>query len=409
MAVFDNLNKSTSSGVAPSVVSYHEKTLLKNMKPQLVHCRDLETVALPSHNGRKVQFRRPTPFSAITKPLEEGVTPAGQSFAMTDFTATIRPYGGFVELTDEINWALLDDVQRMVNEQLADQAALSVDNIARDALHAGLNVQYAGGKTARSAIAAADKLTYAEIKKAVRALKKANCRPFPDGFYHAIVDPDTVYDLTSDTMWVDVAKYQDKQKVERNELGCIYKVKFFESTEAKVFKTQSYVCGTSASLTISAVSADKMTLTLSAALTEGEARELTGKLVMLRAAVSSANYDTPVCVMEAEGKTVKLRFTGTSTETARWVTTNTLTLIPTGGGASGAEVHSTLVYGAKYAGCVQLDGTGKNVQVIIKPAGSSGALDPLNQRGTIGWKVKGFTTVILQDAFVVRIEHGVTA
>ena len=73
----------------------------------------------------------------------------------------------------------------------------------------------------------------------MRTLKRNNCKPFSDGFYHAIVHPDTVYDLQSDTMWVDVAKYQDKQKVEKGELGCIHKVKFYESTSAKTFTAKT--------------------------------------------------------------------------------------------------------------------------------------------------------------------------
>ena len=52
---------------------------------------------------------------------------------------------------------------------------------------------------------------------------------------------------------------------------------------------------------------------------------------------------------------------------------------------------------------------GENVKIIINPPGSSGAADPLEQRGTIAWKVKGFCCAILQDAFIVRIEHGATA
>ena len=42
-------------------------------------------------------------------------------------------------------------------------------------------------------------------------------------------------------------------------------------------------------------------------------------------------------------------------------------------------------------------------------SGSAGAADPLDQRGTIGWKVRGYTATILQDAYIVRLEHSVTA
>ena len=84
-------------------------------------------------------------------------------------------------------------------------------------------------------------------------------------------------------------------------------------------------------------------------------------------------------------------------------------LQPAGGGADGASVYGTVIYGADAYGAVSLGGNGGNVRVIINPPGSSGAADPLEQRGTIAWKVKGFAAAILQDAFIVRIEHGATA
>lgn len=413
MAVMDNLNYTYSPGVAPAVIQYYERTLLENMKPEMVHARDAQKRALPLNNGKRVQFRRFTPFDAITTPLAEGVTPAGQTLVETAFTAMVKPYGGHVELTDEMDFYMLDNMHQETAKLLADQAALSLDTISRNALNAGMNVQYAGANTARATIAATDKLSYAEIKKAVRALRRKNVRPFADGYYHAIVHPDTVYDLTSDTMWVDVSKYQDKQKVEKYELGTIYKVKFFESTNAMVFKAKSYLWGTTADLTASAnFDVTNKCLTYSASgITEDIAREMTGQLVYVQYTASSTNYVTPMCIerWDATNKKVYFRWVPGTTVTDNWTTAKTLKIVPYGGGASGASVYSTLVYGQDAFGTIELGGNGQNVQIIIKPVGSSGALDPLDQRGTVAWKVKGFCTVILQDDFIIRIETGATA
>jgi hypothetical protein len=49
-----------------------------------------------------------------------------------------------------------------------------------------------------------------------------------------------------------------------------------------------------------------------------------------------------------------------------------------------------------------------NFRVIIKPLGSSGSSDPLDQRGSIAWKVPNFAVAVIQDDFIVRIEHGVS-
>lgn len=409
MAVFDNLNKTYSPGVAPSVVEYYERSLLENMKPEMVHNRDAQKRTLPEHNGKTVKFRRFTPFAAITEPLAEGVTPAGQTLTETAFTAMVKPYGGHVELTDEINFYLLDNMHQETAKLLADQAALSLDTISRNALNAGMNVQYANSKTSRGALDSNDKLTFAEIKKAVRNLKRKNVKPFADGFYHAIVHPDVVHDLTADTMWVDVAKYQDKVKTERYELGTIYKVKFFESTNAMVFKAQTYIYGTKTSLTATAFDAATKCMTVSDSISEDEARSMTGRLVNVQITKSGANSVTPMCIERVDATNKKVYFRWVPASTTDWTTANALKIVPYGGGASGADVYSTLIYGENAFGTIELGGTGRNVQIIINAPGSSGALDPLAQRGTIAWKVKGFCTVILQDDFIVRLESGATA
>lgn len=415
MAVFDNINKTTSSGVQAGMLEeWHRKELLRNMVPELVHLRDAQKVALPEHTGSKyITFRKFTPYAAIKDPLPEGTTPAGQAITQTKFSAMVKPYGAHVEYTDELDMYHIDNVHQEVNRLLADQAALTVDTVMRDAENAGLNVQYAGANTARATIAATDKLTYAEIKKAVRTLQRKNCKPFADGFYHAIVHPDTVYDLTSDAMWVDVSKYQDKQKVEKYELGTIYKVKFFESTNAEAFKGDTYLWGTTASLAASAnFDATNKCMTYSVTtVTDDIARGLVGKLVYVQYTASSTDYVTPMCIerIDVANKKVYFRWVPDASVTANWTTAKSLCIVPQGAGASGATVFSTIVYGKDAFGCVELAGNGANVDVILKPIGSSGALDPLNQRGTIGWKIKGFCGVILQDDFIVRIESGATA
>lgn len=73
----------------------------------------------------------------------------------------------------------------------------------------------------------------------------------------------------------------------------------------------------------------------------------------------------------------------------------------------GIPVASTLVFGKNAYGVVDL--AGGNVKTIVKPRGSAGASDPLEQISTIGWKVDGFAAKILQSAWLVRVEHAVSA
>lgn len=78
-----------------------------------------------------------------------------------------------------------------------------------------------------------------------------------------------------------------------------------------------------------------------------------------------------------------------------------------GAGASGADVAATLVFGRDAYGVVDIEG--ENVRAIIKPAGSAGTADPLDQNSTVGWKAAGFAARILQEDWMVRIEHGISA
>lgn len=67
------------------------------------------------------------------------------------------------------------------------------------------------------------------------------------------------------------------------------------------------------------------------------------------------------------------------------------------------DVYATLIFGADSYAVIPLAGAGMMTEV--KPLGSAGTADPLNQRSTVGWKATT-TTRILNDAFMVRIETG---
>ena len=417
MAVFDNMNLTYSGGVAPSVTQYYERTLVENARKNLVHCKDLQRRTLPRNNGRTVNFRRMTPFDPITTPLQEGVTPTGQTLTMSSVTATVRPYGRHVELTDEMDWALLDNIHKETAELLSNQAVESIDKVAADALSSGLNVIYVdaenGVNSSRSAITADDKLTHEAVKRAVRILEKNNAKRFPDGYYHAIIDPATKYDLTSDALFTATSQYQDKSKVEKYELGTIYGVKFFETSQAKTFPSGAklYADKTEVQLTAGKAADKSVSVAMSSISTdrgvqEDYVRSMAGKLVQIYDASATAYFPAVIDRVEISGTTFvhKLRWIGSD----NWTWASGDKLAATGSGASGYEVHSTVVYGRDAAGCVELDGDGGNVEIIIKPSGSSGALDPLNQRASIAWKVRGFCATILQDAYIVRIEHGVS-
>lgn len=77
-----------------------------------------------------------------------------------------------------------------------------------------------------------------------------------------------------------------------------------------------------------------------------------------------------------------------------------------GAGASGADVASIIVLGMNAFGYSSL--TGADPRVIVKPHGSAGTADPLDQLSTVGWKMDGFAVKLLQPEYAVRIECGMS-
>jgi N4-gp56 family major capsid protein len=78
-----------------------------------------------------------------------------------------------------------------------------------------------------------------------------------------------------------------------------------------------------------------------------------------------------------------------------------------GAGAGGIDVHATLILAANAYGVLDLANSQAS-SLIYKGLGSAGTADPLNQVQTLGWK-SYFVAKILNDDFMVRIEHAVTA
>jgi N4-gp56 family major capsid protein len=73
----------------------------------------------------------------------------------------------------------------------------------------------------------------------------------------------------------------------------------------------------------------------------------------------------------------------------------------TGLGAAGIDVYSLIIMGQHAYGTTRV--SGEAIKNIIKPLGSAGTADALDQRATSGWKAT-FVAKILNDAFIYRIE-----
>ncbi len=71
--------------------------------------------------------------------------------------------------------------------------------------------------------------------------------------------------------------------------------------------------------------------------------------------------------------------------------------------AEGKVAAVTLFLGANAYGTTKI--TGGGLETIVKPLGSAGTADPLNQRASVGWKATK-TAGILVDEYILRVESG---
>ena len=76
------------------------------------------------------------------------------------------------------------------------------------------------------------------------------------------------------------------------------------------------------------------------------------------------------------------------------------------GGANGINVYSTLIIAQNAYAQTRI--SGQTLKNIVKPLGSAGTADPLDQRTTSGWKLS-YVAKVLDDTKLVDIQHAVSA
>ncbi len=400
--LFDgNTNTTLDAGLSDEMKTYYSMRLINLAEPELIHDQFAQKHPIPKNSGKTIEFRKYDSLPKALVPLTEGVTPAGQKLSMGVIRATIKQYGGYIELSDILELTAIDNNLVQATRLLASQAGRTSDTITREVLAGGTNVVYAGDAKDRSELVGGDDteannkyLSVDDIRKAVRALKVMNAQKI-NGYFAGIIHPDTAYDLMSDKKWVDVKTYSDPDGIYEGEIGKIEGVRFVETTEAKIFHASDLVIAdgsNAASRNLTVKSASGNVITVNEALTANQAAALTGREIL----VGSELMEVETAASGAAGAaTVTVKNTPATSPTASTV------IYPGEGGAKGRDVYSTLIVGADAYGVTELEGGG--LQHIVKQLGSSGTADPLNQRATAGWKLTKVAERLVEQ-YMVRIE-----
>ena len=210
LQMFNNTNVTTQTGegqdLSAEIKTYYSNYLIDNAKTELVHDQFAQKHPIPKNGGKTIEFRKYKALQKALTPLTEGVTPNGNKLSVSILTATIAQYGDYIELSDILQLTAIDNNLVQATKLLGNQAGLTLDTITREVMNGGTNVIYSGGKAARSALAAEDKLTVLDIQKAARFLKQQNAKKI-DKYFVGIIHPDTEFDLMRDPEWKDASLY----------------------------------------------------------------------------------------------------------------------------------------------------------------------------------------------------------
>ncbi len=389
--MFADANTQTTGGLSAEMKTYYGMELLENAKPQLVHNQFAATKPLPVGGGKTVEWRKFGAFDKALTPLTEGVTPDGSGISVSYITKELAQYGDYTTVSDMLDLTAIDDVVLEITDRHGNNMGLTLDTVTRNEIQQGNQVIYApvlgeGGKqtavTSRVALTPECKMTSELVAKAATQLKKMNAPTF-DGKYVCIIHPSVAFDLRQDEAWIAAHQYAAATELFSGEIGELHGVRFVETTEAKIFRGDD-LAKNSRNLAVKGAVSNNATVNFDGGTVES------GSLVGRYVIIGGKRYK----VVSNTDSSMTLDKAITAADDA--------VIYPGEGGAEGCAVYGCLFVGKGAYGVVDLS---EGTEVIVKPRGSSGTADPLDQRSSVGWK--GIhAAAILYDEYMVRVECG---
>ncbi len=231
----------TYGDISPAVAASSAVEILKRGQPHLVIQQFGQPKPLGKNDTKVKKFRRYERLSAATTPLTEGVTPAGSSPTVTDYTAALVQYGDYLTLTDVIADLHTDPVLKEYSGMIGEQAALTVETVAFGILKAGTTVYRANG-SARTDINTP--LTRDIQRKVTRGFKRQLGRPFTTKIssspnfntenvapsFIGLIHPDLEAVVQDMQGFKDVIDYGASATSYESEIGAVGNVRYITST-----------------------------------------------------------------------------------------------------------------------------------------------------------------------------------
>lgn len=225
----------TSTSLSAEATIHYEEEFLASASYNYIFRQGGQEKTVGNNSGKTVQFARHTPLALVTTALSEGVNPAEVNMSVANVTANLAEYGNTVKISKFHTLTSIDANNEEKIKIVGQNMGETLDRLARNELVTGATTQFANSRASLVTVAVGDVLNVAELRKAVRTLKKNKARKYNDSVapYMGKVGPDTAYDLQSDSTFINADIYDNGAvKMYNGELGRILGVRLVESPDA---------------------------------------------------------------------------------------------------------------------------------------------------------------------------------
>lgn len=386
-----NMNTTASSGMSPLMESVLNRYVLERNKQARKYTKFGQQVDIPKGKTKTIAFDKLSPLPKASQPLTEGVTPTGSAVHITRIKGEPEQFGNYVSYTDQLDFFAADPSPEVLKyaDLLTENQLETYEHLDAMELASGLNVFYAGGAASRSAVT--DALTVKDVRRAVTSLKRNKVQPADGKDYIAFIHPDVVFDIWSDDEWRQPHTYADTKQLYDGEIGRLFGVRFIEDPDAYVFRGNPFADKYD-ELTV--VKTDGTKIYVAETIETADVSKFASKKIW----INNVSY-TLASTGAAAGSNGAGYLIATASVDGKMIEPDMKIYPGDGGNSSGKPVYSTIIVGKDAFGT----SGDKTVQIINKSLGSAGTGDPLNQRGTVGWKGYHFTK-ILEQSKMARIE-----
>lgn len=382
---------------------FYSKQLLDTIRVEdkdYVYFRYADTVPM-GEKANKLQVRRWAPLQAHTTPLTEGVPPISDKGSVEMYEIDTNQYGRYMEFSDKVNFKIVDPIIAHYVAEYSTVAVETLDLLAREAMFAIANKVYAGYVAGIENLTEESKPTITDLRKIVLGLKKQLVKPRSNGRYHVIAGPDFYFDMVSDPTVEQYMRFNNTTSTmyDNSMLVPMFNMEFYETLICPTHGEFTKVVENVAKKALRLYSVNDGTYSFKT-ITEDDYMTTASGRVKIFSKVSGyvkdsrtgedASYIPEQEIWDLDSFNAAANASSVSTSGSETVGNENKTWYE-------FKMQHVLVLGKDALIRTGISGE-DSARVYTKALGSSGVLDPIDQRQSIGFKINdvGFGSARLE-------------